>query len=739
MIIDNPSIGNATATGLIITTFTSTGIVKNNGSGVLSGGNSIAETEISFTNNTTNDVSITKHGYTPKAPNDTSMYLRGDGTWAVVSASDLNAIHLTSSGEISTLTEKTSLVDADVFVIEDSADTYSKKKVLYSTIKPINTTVRNTVFIGKVDTSGLPSALAAGSGLAVDMDNTPTAAVIGFAGGYNNGGAVDYIESVSTDQTINLYSSFTTHYLFFQRVSAGNFSAGRSSYPYHADTTFIGSQIGSICATFEGLNTATSYTDLMNNVATFSAANAEISTTQYKSGSSSLRLKGTNGYVRFNQPIPSTKWTQHCWFRLDAISGNQTILSNDLQFGTLIYHNGTRLIIHLTSATGSWTIANGVTGTKTSWTQNQWYHLALVFDGTCYRVFVDGTIDAVISSSATLYMTQYIQLGYYADFGYPMTGYIDNYEFLPYALWTADFVAPTTLTTPSVHWLNTNDYKMYYGNPASWSEDQTVYIGQCESGRSTSDGNISSPNLRISGTTTQVQTDAFYYQIASLGYYKAAVTGQALTATTVPQNKWGLFGWEIGVDGTIHSKDAAGNAAGYTTETDAINAKPAPTASHILLGYITVMKSDGNFVGATTALNAANTTVNYYNSTNLAAAVSDVRTYAYNGTYKSADVIMPAANVTQSFSHNMGTSLITDVEVYGRNISAELGHVPGDIAKFIVVGAAGVFATGPVKITKITAQYRSAANTPYILDPTGNAAAATASKWKIFMIAKRGF
>lgn len=34
--------------------------------------------------NTDLDVSITKHGLTPKAPNDTAMFLRGDGTWAAV-------------------------------------------------------------------------------------------------------------------------------------------------------------------------------------------------------------------------------------------------------------------------------------------------------------------------------------------------------------------------------------------------------------------------------------------------------------------------------------------------------------------------------------------------------------------------------------------------------------------------------------------------------------------------------
>jgi hypothetical protein len=42
------------------------------------------EAALSLTDNTTNDVSTTKHGFVPKAPNDTSKYFRGDGTWATI-------------------------------------------------------------------------------------------------------------------------------------------------------------------------------------------------------------------------------------------------------------------------------------------------------------------------------------------------------------------------------------------------------------------------------------------------------------------------------------------------------------------------------------------------------------------------------------------------------------------------------------------------------------------------------
>lgn len=42
----------------------------------------VTDANLSTSDITTNDVSITKHGFAPKAPNNTSQFLRGDGTWA---------------------------------------------------------------------------------------------------------------------------------------------------------------------------------------------------------------------------------------------------------------------------------------------------------------------------------------------------------------------------------------------------------------------------------------------------------------------------------------------------------------------------------------------------------------------------------------------------------------------------------------------------------------------------------
>ena len=49
----------------------------------------VTDANMTTTDITTNNVSTSKHGFAPKAPNDTTKFLRGDGTWAVPSSGGL--------------------------------------------------------------------------------------------------------------------------------------------------------------------------------------------------------------------------------------------------------------------------------------------------------------------------------------------------------------------------------------------------------------------------------------------------------------------------------------------------------------------------------------------------------------------------------------------------------------------------------------------------------------------------
>lgn len=67
-------------------TFSGTGTTAWDAAHTIAAG-TITEAMQVLADNTTNDVSTTAHGYVPKAPNDTTKFLRGDATWAVPSAS----------------------------------------------------------------------------------------------------------------------------------------------------------------------------------------------------------------------------------------------------------------------------------------------------------------------------------------------------------------------------------------------------------------------------------------------------------------------------------------------------------------------------------------------------------------------------------------------------------------------------------------------------------------------------
>jgi hypothetical protein len=71
---------------------TQNGTFSGTSSGTNTGDQIISDATITTTDITTNNVSITKHGFAPKAPNNTTTFLRGDGTWATPSAGSSGGI-----------------------------------------------------------------------------------------------------------------------------------------------------------------------------------------------------------------------------------------------------------------------------------------------------------------------------------------------------------------------------------------------------------------------------------------------------------------------------------------------------------------------------------------------------------------------------------------------------------------------------------------------------------------------
>lgn len=153
------------------------------------------------------------------------------------------------------------------------------------------------------------------------------------------------------------------------------------------------------------------------------------------------------------------------------------------------------------------------------------------------------------------------------------------------------------------------------GRSIEWTDDMAAASGIIRGDFYSAAAVLSSPRAAIGSTPANVANAAFDFEIAGVKYTKAAVAaGTAPTATTIPQNKYGLFGFEIGADGTIDRKDAADNATGYDTAALALAALPSASASHVLFMYVVVMRTNAaGFVGATTSFADAETTATYYN------------------------------------------------------------------------------------------------------------------------------
>jgi hypothetical protein len=159
-----------------------------------------------------------------------------------------------------------------------------------------------------------------------------------------------------------------------------------------------------------------------NNALT--VGDAQVSITQYKWGTTSMKFDGTGDYLN----IPSSQGlnlgtgslTVEAWVYLSAMSGDYFIVSSTgVGGGFFGFRSGTDIGYGRTGIAWDYQAASGMV-------INNWYHVALSRNGTSMRIFVNGsqvgatqttsqaydlstTSTAVGSAGATLYLNGYIQ------------------------------------------------------------------------------------------------------------------------------------------------------------------------------------------------------------------------------------------------------------------------------------------------------------------------------------------
>jgi hypothetical protein len=227
---------------------------------------------------TTNDVSTAKHGFAPKAPNDTTKFLRGDGTWAVPASGGLTEfteLETTAAPNatvpVNSLTPVTATTNADFAIvpkgsgallvsIPDNTNANGNKRGAYAVDLQLNRTVNsrvasgaNAIAIGRENTaSGTDSMCLGMSGNA-----TGTQSMIVGNGTSSGAGSIALGTSVVASNSVsasfgNLVTASGTN-----SMSLGHSSTASGDYSYalgreHTVSGTVASAIGGQSCTSSG-------------------------------------------------------------------------------------------------------------------------------------------------------------------------------------------------------------------------------------------------------------------------------------------------------------------------------------------------------------------------------------------------------------------------------------------------------------------------------------------------------
>jgi|LakMenEpi03Aug12_release.lakeMendotaPanAssembly.Ray.scaffolds.fasta_scaffold389310_1 hypothetical protein len=293
---------------------------------------------------TTNDVSTAKHGFAPKAPNDTTKFLRGDATWAVPASGGLtefteaeNTAAPNGTVPVNSLTPVTATTDADVAIVPKGAGAF-------------------TLDIADNTTAGGNKRGAKAVDLQMERANANQVASgeWSFIAGRNNRASANYATSLGVENlSSGILGSFSCGYL--------SSATGSGSLAHGYANTASGSD-GSVAMGYNNTASGTSSIALGTQNQATGAASVALTSNAIANGDYSFasgfysRVFGIQGRVVFGRVISAAGDCQQSKFFLGirttgntattvtvaggaASTTNQVILSNDSAFrfkGTII-------------------------------------------------------------------------------------------------------------------------------------------------------------------------------------------------------------------------------------------------------------------------------------------------------------------------------------------------------------------------------------------------------------------
>jgi hypothetical protein len=410
---------------------------------------------------------------------------------------------------------------------------------------------RQTVFSSAIDTDGNPNFISIGTGLSTNIAATTTPFYVAFAHGFSANGYVDYVHGFTSDTTIDTLTPFATNYLYANKASSV-YTLSKTPYkPLYKYVYTNGKEQGAILANFDSTNDATTFTDTYNNVWTGRTTTGVISTAQYKFGTASAYVPynsaATYGWsTTLPNNFTNTPWTIEFWYRPTQTGGNNNVVIDGLTSASnysfrIIRNTSNYLSLFLSSNGTTWNIASDSAG-SIALAKDTWYHVAFQWDGATYKLFVDGVLDASVTSSTAL-STANSTL--YLGSGYSLVsdgGYFDDFRMTPYARHNASLTPPTSIYLPdTMYYFSINDMKMYSGCYGNWTNVDTVFIGEAVTNLTTVTNVI---NYALNGINKLTQTTLTQYTAHILNHNIGTDNVMILSPYII--NKVPQFGYEIG-------------------------------------------------------------------------------------------------------------------------------------------------------------------------------------------------
>jgi len=183
--------------------------------------------------------------------------------------------------------------------------------------------------------------------------------------------------------------------------------------------------------------------------------NAQTDTAQFKFGVSSGLFDGSGDYILFNDSndwdFGTGNFTIDFWVRFNSISGEQVFVEQ--------FIDGSNAWIFEFNNTGTGTLrflnlVSGVTlvdfsSAGSQFVTNTWYHVAMVRNGTDWRIYKNGTSVASQTVSATMpNFASQLLIATHAGPAFGINGWLDEFRISKgVARWTTAFTPPTAAYT----------------------------------------------------------------------------------------------------------------------------------------------------------------------------------------------------------------------------------------------------------------------------------------------------